>query len=355
MQEHQRLATSGARGVTPFWLEGNLFLAVPQLARDIAGVPADMNGGDSDVATLIYRWTEGRFALYQEVEGHGNEDAKVFQIGRRTFLAVASIREGHGPYTFAVPSVVHEWDGQRFSPFQSLPGFAAKNVCHFTCAGHDFLAVANGVPEPRADTASRLYRWEGDGFREFFSLPSRWAYGLAYAEVGPERVLGLTDHLDGSTLYRWTGEGFEPFQRLADPGARELTFFELDGTNYLAAANLTGTSTIFAWTGSSFRPWQSLEGPGGHNLRLFRQGGRVFLARINFLTGDRCNPKPDLESLLYAWDSGRFIERERFATFGGTGAACFHVDGVAYLAVSNSLSRDLRFATDTVIYVLGKA
>jgi len=41
----QELDTSGARAVTPFRLDGQLYLAIPQLARDIDEQPANMNGG----------------------------------------------------------------------------------------------------------------------------------------------------------------------------------------------------------------------------------------------------------------------------------------------------------------------
>jgi EPTP domain-containing protein len=44
----QTLATSGARAVAPYWIGGNLYLAVPQLAEDIPGGLVGMNFGDSD-------------------------------------------------------------------------------------------------------------------------------------------------------------------------------------------------------------------------------------------------------------------------------------------------------------------
>ena len=59
--EHQRLATSGARAVLPFWTEAQLCLAIPQLAVDIPDTPAYMNGGDSDIDMRMYRWLDGHF------------------------------------------------------------------------------------------------------------------------------------------------------------------------------------------------------------------------------------------------------------------------------------------------------
>jgi hypothetical protein len=43
---------------------------------------------------------------------------------------------------------------------------------------------------------------------------------------------------------------------------------------------------------------------------------------------------------------------EEFPTFGATDAAVFTAEGQRYLAVSNSLSPDIRFREDTVVYRL---
>jgi hypothetical protein len=51
----QEIDTSGARAVAPFVLDAAQYLAIPQLAQDIDGQPADMNGGDSDVSLIVYR------------------------------------------------------------------------------------------------------------------------------------------------------------------------------------------------------------------------------------------------------------------------------------------------------------
>ena len=55
LTEHQRLATSGARGVTYYTIGSVSYLAIPQLARDIPGTPPHMNGGDSDVVLTFDR------------------------------------------------------------------------------------------------------------------------------------------------------------------------------------------------------------------------------------------------------------------------------------------------------------
>src|SRR5712671_3571531 len=79
----QRLETSGARAVEAFAHAGSRYLAIAQLARDIPGRPAQMNGGDSDVDAVIYRWHDGRFVEHQRLPVPGGEDVEFFRIGAR--------------------------------------------------------------------------------------------------------------------------------------------------------------------------------------------------------------------------------------------------------------------------------
>ena len=41
---------------------------------------------------------------------------------------------------------------------------------------------------------------------------------------------------------------------------------------------------------------------------------------------------------------------DEFDTFGATDVTAFNADGQCYVAVSNSLSRDIRFREDSIIY-----
>src|SRR5260370_11202652 len=107
LAEHQRLATSGARAVLAFHTDGDLRLAIPQLAVDIPGTPAYMNGGDSNIDMLLYRWSGGRFIEDGRLPVPGGEDAVYFQIGGVEFLATATIRTGSGPYGPNAASIIY--------------------------------------------------------------------------------------------------------------------------------------------------------------------------------------------------------------------------------------------------------
>jgi hypothetical protein len=55
-------------------------------------------------------------------------------------------------------------------------------------------------------------------------------------------------------------------------------------------------------------------------------------------------------SYVYRWQDEKLEKVDEFATYGATDAAAFTVDGQVYVAVSNSLTRDIRFEEDSVIY-----
>src|SRR5882757_7946325 len=119
LREVQRLPASGARTAEPIRIPGRdlELLAVPQLAYDVPGQDADMNGGDSDTQVLLLRRNLDRYEPWGTLPGPGGEDAEFFVIDGRAFLAVASIRSGKGPYAYTTESVVFRWDGEHFTPF----------------------------------------------------------------------------------------------------------------------------------------------------------------------------------------------------------------------------------------------
>ncbi|MDB5583135.1 MAG: hypothetical protein JWR80_8311 [Bradyrhizobium sp.] len=353
---HQTLATSGARGVTPYMLDGALYLAVPQLAEDVPGTPVHINGGTSDIASPIYRWQDGRFVEDIWLPIPGGEDIHLFRIGDTIFMATASLRVGHGPYDLNCESVIFTWTGKDWARFQSFATFAAKQWHHFRIGERHFLALAQGVTESGHEAAqsgqSCIFEWDGTRFVAFQTLNGMMGYNWESFSIGKEYFLAYADHTSASGLYRWTGDAFAPFQIFSDHGGRAFRFFEEDGQCWLAFANLMGDSTLYRWNAGQFEATQRLGGPGGREFALFRAGHALYLVRVCFIQGSKLAPKPDLLSQVYHWRKGGFVLIEEFPTFGATEAAAFEADGQWYLAVANSLSRALRFREDTVIYRL---
>ncbi len=350
----QELATTGARAVAGFVHGGTRYLAVPQLARDVEGQPAKMTLGDSDLEMPVYRWEGGRFVPHASLPVPGGEDAEFFRIGERAFLATASLRSGRDPYTLAVPSTIFELVDGRFEPFQRIDGFAAKQWHHFAIGERHFLALAQGVTlpgeQPARPVSSCILEWDGARFVPFQDVPSAWGYNWAFFEVGGEKLLAHADHAVPSLLLRWNGERFELFQQLDGQSGRAFCFFETQGQAWLAFANLHGDTLLYRWQDGGFAVQQVLAGPGGREFawRGDAQGGHLVL--VNFLHGTREAPIPELESIVFRMDDGRLVEAARFATSGGTDAAFFEADGALHLAVANSLSAAVRFATPSRIY-----
>lgn len=356
MEEIQRLPTSGARAVEHFAVDGADYLVVPQLAQDIAGQPAYMNGGNSDVDALVFRWTDGAFVEHQRLPVPGGEDAEFFEIGERRFLATASLRSGSGPYDLNAHSTVFEFKEQRFEPFQSFPTYAAKQWKHFSIEGRHFLALAQGVvaegPPAVHPSLSCIYEWDGREFTLFQTVPSVWGYNWVFFELDGHLFLGYADHVEVTRLLKWNGKGFGPFQDLAPKGGRSLCFFEADGQAWLALANLIEDSFLFRWDGAQFVQHQHLCGPGAREFAWVASGAAGYLIQVNFLRGERTAPQTALHSRVYRMQAGHLDIVEEFATFGAPDVSAFEIAGEHIVAVANSLSADVRFRTDTVVYRL---
>lgn len=356
LREHQRLATSGARTALPFVLDGQTWLAVPQLSQDVPGTPPHMNGGDSDVDLLLYRWESDGFVLADRLPCPGGEDVVVFEHEGDTYMAVASIRTGHGPYDANAISWIYRRQNEAWVPFQAIATFGAKQWHPFAFDGRLFLALAQGLtlPQytPKGPATSCIYEWRGGRFEPFQELDGRWGYNWSFFEFEGGRYLGYADHVGPSLLLRWNGETFVPFQTLAETSGRAFRFFEQDGAAWLAFASIDGDTTLHRWDGTRFADHQVLSGPGGREFELVRTGDDLHLILVRFIEGTPRDPKTDLVSRIYRWSGNGFDEVESFPTFGATDATCFDVQGRRYLAISNSLTPDIRFRQDSVIYEL---
>ena len=354
LTEWCRIPTSGARAVAPFELNGLSLLAIPQLAYDVPGQPAHMNGGDSDTEMLILRRTADGYEPFGSLPVPGGEDAEFFRIGDRAFLATASIRTGHGPYDYHTESTVYEWIGPGFLPFQRFPTFAAKQWRHFTVAGQHFLALAQGVATPEGrNQPSRIFRWDGEEFVPFQDIPSQWAYNWHRFSLGGVEFLAHADHIGPSRLFRWTGEEFVAHQDLAERHGRAFATFHADGDDYLLVACIESPSRLLRWDGGRFVEHDILDGLGTREFAVIPGEPGPYVVRVNFILGPRETPTTTLTSQLYQWQHGKLVVVEEFPTSGGTDVAVVPDPEGPLIAVSNSLGADVRFATDTVIYRLG--
>lgn len=350
----QHLPTSGARAVEVFTNDEGLFLGVPQLARDVAGEPPYMNGGDSDIDALIYRWRDGVFVEHETLPLPGGEDLAYFEIGTRRFLAAAGIRTGKGPYSLDCESIVYERIEHKWVALQRFATFAAKQWFAFSFDERHFLALAQGVTvegvEPKHPRLSLIVEWDGERFVPFQTLDGQWGYNFAFVSFGGGHYLAYADHVSGSRLYRWSGERFETLQDFAEPGGRAFRFFAANGALWMVHANLLAHTTLYRFDGQQFLATQTLGEAGGRELCLIDGANGLYLVRVCFITGTPKAPVVVPQSQLFEWRGDCFELVDRFATSAATDASSFVVDGERYLVVSNSLSEDIRFRIDSTLY-----
>jgi hypothetical protein len=352
--EFARIPTSGARAVERFEWEGNSYLAVPQLAYDVEGEPANMNGGDSNTELLLLRRSAGGYDEIDRLPVPGGEDAEFFTIGDRAFLATASIRKGVGPYEFAVDSAIFEWIDGRFQLFQAVPTYAAKQWRFFSIADRHFLAVAQGLTLPGHEgnnLPSRIYEWDGEQFELFQDLTLGWGYNWHFFEIDGRVFLAHADHAKPSTVFSWDGTEFVPFQEVAPEFGRSFATFARDGCTYLLVAIIQGSSLLLRFEGDRFSNRQALGRPAGREFAVMESADELFVVRVNFIEGTPADPKTALTSQVYEWRSDQLVEVIEFTTEGACDVTSW-VDsgGERTVAVSNSLSSDVRFENSVALY-----
>ncbi len=264
------------------------------------------------------------------------------------------MRTGSGPYDLNAHSIIFELRGGEFVPFQSIPTFAAKQWKHFRIGERVFLALAQGAvlenAEPRHSPVSTIFEWTGNKFEEFQGIKSAWGYNWLFFEHEGERFLAYADHIEGSSILRWNGGQFEPFQALEEKTGRAFCFFENGGRTWFAFACLHDDTVLYVWDSGQFVRHQVISGPGGRELCWLAKEQRLVL--VNFLHGSREKPIPSLNSALYRFVGGKLVIDEAFPTLGGTDATEFEQDGQHFLAITHSLSADVRFRTESKVYLL---
>ncbi len=356
LEPYYSLPTSGARCVMPFVINEQQYLALPQLAEDLPNSQANISGGRSDTHSNIYIWNGAGFELFQNLPVHGGEHIDFAIINNTPMLAVANIRQGTNPdFNMNVDSQIFAWDGYKFNLAQAIPSNAAKSTCFFQIDKKWFLGLSEGVSGSAASSNnpdnSHLYEWDGQKFSLYQSLPGLWGYDLSFFSMGTSHYLALADNITGSVIYIWRNNKFEKLQEFdRKGGGRDFCHFSINGEYYLALANLLGSSHLYHWDGNEFKKHQIFERSGARHFHFKSILGKCYLFQTNFITGTRDAPISKQNSEVHYWDKDKFVSVTTYLTFGGTSSNTLMLNDEYYLAVSNSLSEDIRFRVDSVIY-----
>ena len=192
---------------------------------------------------------------------------------------------------------------------------------------------------------------------EFQTIPSTWAYNWLPFSIDGAAFLAHADHLGPSRLYVWDGTRYVAHQDLLARCGRAFAHWsdgaEEGAQHYLLVAGLEEPPVLWRWDGGRFVEVQTLAGLGARELRVLRQAGRTYVVRVNFIEGTPADPQPVLTSQVYEFSDGELDVVAEFPTSGGTdvGVVAAGADETQFI-VTNSLSPDVRFATDTVVYAM---
>lgn len=355
------LSTSGAQDLTPFTIKNDVYIAAAQLATDIPGQSASIEGGNADTDVIIYKKQDEHYIEYQHIPGHGNSGATFFTIGQESYLAIAGIKSGpHPPFNSSTYSMLYRWDGHFFYPIQQFFTNAARQWHYFNIRDRHFLAVAGGQINqknkyPVSKINSMIYEWDGKAFKPFQVIDSRSGSAFKSFNINRETYLAFADKDKYSTLYRWDGTQFRKHQSFKGDGGRAFEFFTIANNPFLAYANSESDSIIYHWNGNKFTEYQVLKGRGGRNFAYLSLENKHYLFRVNHMLDVEGKHIAAIDSPLYQWYENQFVQVQSLPTYGAVSARIFEQDGLYYMTLANSLAADLSFKVNSVIYKISQA
>ena len=198
-----------------------------------------------------------------------------------------------------------------------------------------------------------VFEWDGERFVEFQIIPSQWAYNWHPFEVDDRYFVAHADHVEPSMLYRWDGERLVAHQELLPSAGRAFAHFDATATTTWSWPGSPQPPRVLRWDGERFVTDPGARRPRGARAAR-RRAGRPPVRdprQLHPRHAGRPEPVADLAGLRVARRRVRAVAE--FPTRGGTDVEVRRrVDGDIEFVVSNSLSPDLRFASETVLYSL---
>ncbi|XP_006060865.3 thrombospondin-type laminin G domain and EAR repeat-containing protein [Bubalus bubalis] len=354
VEEHQRLFTnSETLGIEVFVIpEAGLFVAT----------------ANRKTTSAIYKWTDGKFASYQDIPTHQAQSWRHFTIGKKIFLAVANFEPNEKGQEF---SVIYKWSQRRlrFTPYQRVPTHSARDWEAFEVAGEHFLAVANHREGDNHNIDSVIYKWN-PGTRLFEAnqtIATSGAYDWEFFTVGPYAFLAVANAFNGTStrlqshLYVRLGGSFQLFQSFLTFGAADWEVFHIGERVFLAVANshrydvemrvqndsYVINSVIYELniTAQTFVRFQEIRTCSALDWEFFSVGEDYFLVVANSFDGNTFS----VNSIIYRWQGYEgFVAVHSLPTFGCRDWEAFRTAAGSFLVYSSAkepLSRVLKLRT----------
>ena len=297
---------------------------------------------------------------------------RYFIIAPRCFLGLVTTNSREVHHGLVIYEIV---DSERLVHIQTIMNVTISSFKPFSLQGQHYIAVGQyydsslGNTPPRVN--SELYRWNGTKFIlssppyannnlrtmgikdvDFITLPDDNSF-LALAAHD-----NYTSYNVPTYIYRHhpdMGTNFYHYSpNLKTTGAMRVNFFTFNSTTYLFVAeeySATGerhtSSSIYRWNSAQFVLHQEIPTDTASDLLPFSVGDNFFVVAVN----NRRSSAHNIESIVYIFCNGLFVEYDSLETKGATKAEFFLIGLDAFLIFSNSHDDTNRSAsTASTIY-----
>ncbi|XP_004467885.2 thrombospondin-type laminin G domain and EAR repeat-containing protein [Dasypus novemcinctus] len=354
VEEHQSLVTSSETlGVEVF--------AIPEVGLFVATA-------NRKATSAVYKWTDGRFVLYQSIPTNQAQSWRHFTIGKKIFLAVANFGANRKGQEF---SVIYKWSRRKlkFAPYQRIATHSARDWEAFQVDGEHFLAVANHREGDNHNIGSVIYKWDPRSrlFAANQTIATAGAYDWEFFTAGPFAFLAVANAFNGTStrvlshLYVRLLGSFQLFQSFPTFGAADWEVFRIGERLFLAVANSHSydvemqvqkdsyliNSVIYELnvTAQTFVKFQDIPTCSALDWEFFSVGEDYFLVVANSFDGKTFS----VNSIIYRWQGYEgFVAVHSLPTLGCRDWEAFHTAAGSFLLYSSAkepLSRVLRLRT----------
>lgn len=336
-ENYQDLPTIGTIDVEQFSIDGSLFLAFAS-HRTNTGF---------NTKSFIYKMDDstGRFSLYQTIVTNAAYHFEYFSINNKHYLAVANFKNG---VSYKLDSVVYQWNGQKFVPFQNIKTKGGTSFNFFkTSTGEEkmFLVVTNYRSDTTNSVSSVIYRWKNNQFEIFQELETEGALESTMFVINNEIFIAFANFYNSaqSTLFKLSGERFAKLQSFQTNRTRDVSSFNIDGETFLVFANDNNIdSFIYKWNGSRFVLFQSIPAGRATACSPFVMCGQTYLGMANYVFGG--------DSVVYKFSGTQFIKYQEFPSPGAFDIESFVYKSHAYLVITNYRNNHKNFNINSMVY-----
>ncbi|OXB83505.1 UNVERIFIED_CONTAM: hypothetical protein H355_006352 [Colinus virginianus] len=322
----------------------------------------------SPPGSAVYKWTDGKFVLYQNIPTYQAQSWKYFTIGKKIFLAVANFEQNERGQEF---SVIYKWSHrkEKFVTYQRITTHSARDWEAFVIEGEAFLAVVNHREGNNHNIDSVIYRWNPSTglFETNQTIPTSGAYDWEFFAIGPYSFLAVANTFNGTStniyshIYIWLSGSFQLFQSILTFGAADWEVFHIGDRVFLAVANshsydsrIPAPSNFYAInssiyelniTAQMFVKFQDLLTYSALDWEFFSVGDDSFLVVANSFDGFTFS----INSIIYRWQGYEgFVAAHHLPTVGCRDWEAFNTTEGSYLLYSSAkepLSKVLKLKT----------